>query len=370
MLPKKRNAVLFIAVFAAAAVLLRPEWMSTVFSKLCGAFSPILIGIITAAVLDPAVCRISSLLRRICVRISGRTARYISIALIYIVIIGAAAAAVWFIIPQLADSVRLFVSGFDGYYTSLRQRLGEISSGMGGIDLIAAADKCAVYLSGLFPDILGRVYGMTTAFVAAAADIIVGAVLAVYMLAGKQSLLDFIGGIASSIFSERTYSKAAHVLCTVSGCMVSFISGQLTEAVVLGTLCFLGMVLLGFEYPLLISTIIGVTAIVPVVGAFVGAIPSALMLFLVKPSSAMWFVVFIIILQQLENNLIYPKIVGKSVGLPPLLILAAIVIGAQFGGALGIIAGIPLLSAVYSLAAEGIERERRQRIEQNDKGSA
>ena len=112
--------------------------------------------------------------------------------------------------------------------------------------------------------------------------------------------------------SPKSFRKAARVISAVNCSLVNFISGQLTEAVVLGTLCFCGMVVLGFEYPLLISTIIGVTALIPVAGAFIGAIPSALVLFLVKPSSALWFIVFIIVLQQLENNLIYPKVVGKS----------------------------------------------------------
>ena len=122
----------------------------------------------------------------------------------------------------------------------------------------------------------------------------------------------------------------------------------------LGSLCFLGMVIFGFEYPLLISSIIAVTALVPVAGAIVGTIPSALILFLAKPSSAVWFIVFIIVLQQLENNFIYPKIVGKSVGLPPILILAAIILGARLGGAAGIMLGIPLVSAAYTIFRENI----------------
>ena len=144
----------------------------------------------------------------------------------------------------------------------------------------------------------------------------------------------------------------------VNSCLVSFIAGQLTEAVVLGTLCFIGMVLFGFEYPLLISAIIAVTALVPVAGAIAGAIPSALILFLAKPSSALWFIVFIVILQQLENNFIYPKVVGKSVGTPPILILAAIIAGAELGGAAGIMLGIPLVSAAYTLIKERLERGR------------
>ena len=185
-----------------------------------------------------------------------------------------------------------------------------------------------------------------------------GAVLSVYILAQKDVLIEFVSSAARAALSDGAYKKAARVISAVNSCFVSFIAGQLSEAAVLGTLCFMGMVLFGFEYPLLISAIIAVTALVPVAGAIAGAIPSALILFLVKPSSALWFLVFIIILQQLENNFIYPKVVGKSVGLPPILILAAIIAGAELGGAAGIMLGIPLVSAAYTLIREKIESRR------------
>ncbi|MCC8042000.1 MAG: AI-2E family transporter [Oscillospiraceae bacterium] len=343
----------FAALFIVLLIIFRPEWICTAVGKLCAALSPIAVGIILAVALDPFVCRVSVCFRRF----FGRNYRYGAIAVVYAAVVGVSAAAVCYVIPQLIESVRLLAENFDGYYSALRIRLSEYD--IGSLDLAAAADSLVSYIGELSPKILSAVYNAAAGFVGTASDIIVGAVFSVYMLAEKERLLDFMAGIASSLLSEKAYRRTAHIIHTFSYALSSFLSGQMTEAVVLGTLCFFGMLIFGFEFPLLISVMIGITALVPVVGAFVGAIPSVLLLLLVRPASAVWFTVYIIVLQQIENNLIYPRIVGKSVGLPPILILAAIVIGGELGGVLGILMGIPILSAIYTLCAEAIRQQRQ-----------
>ena len=128
----------------------------------------------------------------------------------------------------------------------------------------------------------------------------------------------------------------------------SFVNGQLTEAFILGVLCYIGMKVFRFDYAVLISVIIGITNMIPIVGPIAGTIPCALVLLLASPRQAVWFVLFVIVLQQLESNLIYPRVVGSSVGLPPLWVLLAVVLGGGLGGILGMILGIPVLSLVYT----------------------
>jgi predicted PurR-regulated permease PerM len=139
-------------------------------------------------------------------------------------------------------------------------------------------------------------------------------------------------------------------------CFSNFISGQLMEACILGLLCFIGMNIFGFEYAFLISLMIGVTAIVPVVGAFIGTIPAVFLLFLVEPMQAVWFLVFILVLQQLEGHIIYPKVVGESVGLPALWVLLGIMTGGGLGGVPGMLLGVPLLTIGYKLLSRTIQR--------------
>ncbi len=356
----KKYILPFAAVFAAAAVIFRPELLSGIWSKASGAVVPVILGIILAAIIDPAVSAAERTAKKLAPRkMSAPKARALAIAAVYIAIAAVSAAVIWIIIPKLADSAALFINSFDGYYDSFRSRYDDVSDRdpfgiMGGFDELMGA------FSRQLPEFFGKTFTATAEFIRSAANFLVGLVLSVYILAGKEQIIEFICGAAQAVMSEDSYKKTAHAVNTVNVCLVNFISGQLTEAVVLGTLCFAGMVIFDFEYPLLISTIIAVTALIPVVGAFAGAIPSAFVLFLVKPSSALWFIVFIIVLQLLENNLIYPRIVGKSVGLPPIFILIAIIAGAQLGGAAGIMLGIPLASAVYILAGEAVKGEAKR----------
>lgn len=347
----------FLMIFAALAIIFRPELLSGILGGIWQAAAPITAGVLLAAIIDPAVKKAEKLLTGRGRRLGKRAARGISIAAVYILIGAVLAAVVMIIIPRLAKSVTLFANSFDSYYAALRRQLYSLSDSS-LLGLFGRFDKLIEVLSAELPLLFKKTFTATAGVLKTAANILLGVVLSVYILADKERLLDFIRGASRSLFSEKTYVRMAEIITAVYGSLVSYISGQLTEAVILGTLCFFGMVIFGFAYPLLISTIIGVTALVPVVGAFAGSIPAVFMLFLVKPSSALWFIVFIIVLQQLENNLIYPKVVGKSVGLPPLLVFTAIIIGAQIGGAVGIMLGIPILSAVYVLVRARLTAER------------
>lgn len=346
-----------LLVFLALALLIRPEDVCGAVSLVFSAAAPFITGILLAAVIDPAVCRFEILLGR---RMNKKAARGAAIVLVYLIIAGVIAAAGMLILPKLWESAALFVNSIDGYYSDFRRRYE--SGAAHTPTLVKLLDSLIEQISLRLPGFFDRTYRVTADFLRGLASFLVGAVLSVYILAQKEQLLEFVSSAAKAALSDGTYKKAARVISAVNSCLVSFIAGQLSEAAVLGTLCFLGMVLFGFEYPLLISAIIAVTALVPVAGAIAGAIPSALILFLVKPSSALWFLVFIIILQQLENNFIYPKVVGRSVGLPPILILAAIIAGAELWGAAGIMLGIPLVSAAYTLLREKIESRRNRGI--------
>ena len=182
---------------------------------------------------------------------------------------------------------------------------------------------------------LESTYDKTYDLASGAANILIGFVISIYILISKNDIRRFTAMTVKHFTGERyeTVRKRYRMVFDI-------FTSQITEAVILGVLCFAGMKLFRFEYALLISTIIGVTALIPVVGAIIGTIPSALVLFLISPARAVWFVVFIIILQQLENNLIYPKVVGKSLGIPPLLVLLAILLG------------VPLMSLAYAVVRE------------------
>ena len=157
----------------------------------------------------------------------------------------------------------------------------------------------------------------------------------------------------------ETRRRILYVSGTFHKTFTNFIVGQVMEAVIIGTLCALGMAILRMPYAVMTGTVVGVTALIPVVGAYVGAAVGAVMVFTVNPLQAVFFVIFLVVLQQLEGNLIYPRVVGGSIGLPGLWVLAAVTIGGGVLGIGGMLIGVPLTASVYRL----VENDVRDRLE-------
>lgn len=138
-----------------------------------------------------------------------------------------------------------------------------------------------------------------------------------------------------------------------------YVSGQLTEACILGVLCFLGMCLFQFDYAPLISVIIGVSALIPVAGAYIGAAVAVLLLVMIEPMQAVWFLIFLVVLQQLEGNIIYPRVVGTSLGLPGIWVLAAVTVGSSLLGFVGLVISVPVTAVLYTLLKGDLARRGR-----------
>lgn len=151
--------------------------------------------------------------------------------------------------------------------------------------------------------------------------------------------------------------KANYVLSILNDSFHKYVAGQCIEAVILGMLCMVGMLLLRLPYATMVGALIAVTALIPVAGAYIGGGVGALMIFSVSPVQAVVFVIFLVILQQLEDNLIYPKIVGSSLGLPAIWVLAAVTIGGGIMGVVGMLLSVPVASALYRMLRENLNKE-------------
>lgn len=369
------------AVALLAAAIINPDFFFGTVGKVLSALSPVFIGMAFAFVLNRPVCcffsfydsifrsRSVSENHRSCFFYRVRTGTFsdeyrrrriwnISVATVYFIFLLMVAGIIWIIIPQLILSLKnlglnsdIYREKFISYYRAFEKR--------DTLGLAVLIQKAAERLNGEIPQLISGAYRKAADFFGGAADFIIGSVISVYILVDKDKLRSVVRNIAARLMSEKMFKKAAGYYRMVYDVFSRFVSGQITEAFILGVLCFIGMKLFRFDYALLISTIIGITALIPVVGAIIGTVPCAVLLFLVKPVSAVWFVVFIIVLQQLENNLIYPKVVGKSMGLPPLPVLLAILIGARFGGAVGILLAVPLTAVLYGTFKENIQKETK-----------
>ena len=159
-----------------------------------------------------------------------------------------------------------------------------------------------------------------------------------------------------------------YVVQTADNTFSRFIVGQCTEAVILGSLCTIGMFIFQFPYAPMIGAFIGATALIPIVGAYLGAALGAFMIFTISPIKALLFLVFLIILQQLEGNLIYPKVVGSSIGLPGMWVLAAVTVGGSIGGIPGMLVGVPLAATAYKLLRDDVHGRCRPSKTPDGKG--
>lgn len=201
-------------------------------------------------------------------------------------------------------------------------------------------------------------------------NIFVALVFSFYILAQKEKLGSQFKRMLHAYFPQKAYDKVLEVASLAGRNFSSFITGQCTEAVILGTMFVVTMALFGFPYAVMVGVLIAFTALIPIVGAFIGCFVGAFLIMVDNPVKAIWFLVLFIVLQQIEGNLIYPHVVGNSVGLPSIWVLAAVTIGGSLMGVVGMLIFIPILSTVYALLREDVnERNGKKGRSSGQKGA-
>ena len=291
----------------------------------------------------------------------------------YVLCIGIIVGIFAIIIPELGRSINSLISNSEeymdniqGFFIWLSQfdfswlaelDLNQILTSLKA-ELTAFLNKSINALSAVFP----QIFSMTASVISIVANFFIAMIVSIYLLVSKEDLCRQIKKLTYAFLPRSWADECVEIVRLSSQCFTNFVTGQLMEACILGLLCFVGMTIFRFEYAFLISMMIGVSAIIPVVGAFIGTVPGVLLLLFVEPMQAIWFVVFILVLQQIEGNLIYPKVVGESVGLPALWVLMGIVVGGGVGGVLGMLLGVPVFTIVYKLTSK-ITHDRLQKRE-------
>lgn len=191
-------------------------------------------------------------------------------------------------------------------------------------------------------------------------DGIIGLVFAIYIMANKEELKRQVSRLIHVWLPEKFGEWIIHVSSVCNNTFRMFIAGQTIEAIILGSLCLIGMLIFRIPYAPMISALVGVMALIPYVGAWVAAIIGVFMILTVNPFKAVVFIIFLLSLQQVEGNLIYPKVVGAKMNLPPMWVLAAITVGGNLAGPIGMLLGVPAASAVYALLKEATDNRESQ----------
>lgn len=261
------------------------------------------------------------------------------------------------LIPQLEESVTLFINTLPGYKEDIVGVLNKFNVDNNTIEVVSDyLDNFGKVITDYIKDNSGDVITITTEVVSSVVNIvskgIISIVFAIYILAQKENLKRQINKIMKAYLKPRTIEKIQTIAVLGNKTFTNFVTGQGLEALIFATLCFIGMLIFGIPYALPISVLLGFTALIPIFGAIIGTVLGAILIFMVSPIKAIIFIIFILVIQQIENNFIYPKVVGKSVGLPGMWVLLSVTVGGSIGGLVGLIIATPLCSLLYALVSQ------------------
>lgn len=289
--------------------------------------------------------------------------RCVCLIVCFLLLFGSLTALVFAIIPQLRlsatallDALPVISERLDGYWEELSAFLSKYNISLPtpnfSIENILSWIRTA--LIGKEGALINKSLGMANSVFSRTFDVALAFVIGAYVLSRKEMLISQCRRFFCAICSAELCSKIFDICAITAKTFVSFITGQVFEAFILGGLCFAGMLILRMPFPALISVVVGVSALIPIFGAFFGIGVGAVFVLVSKPSMTIWFVIFLIVLQQIETNFIYPRVIGKYVGLPAVWVLLAVTVGSSFGIA-GISLSVPAFSVIYCLIGRFID---------------
>ena len=329
-----------------------------------GLVKPLLIGFALAFVLNRPCHFFFRLYDRGLSRTRARgAARPLAVVTSYLVLILAIAAIFSFVVPKLVESIQTFALNLGGYLANVQGWYNDIISyfhlDVEALDLSGLNDvlkNLFNYVLGFLSDLGPHLLELTSGIVSMVVTGVLSLVFSIYMLSGRDTLMSQCRRVLRAYVPARFADPLTDVVHLTADTFTRFVTGQLIEACILGGLCAAGMLFIQADYAPLIGVIIGASAIIPVAGAYIGAIVSALLLVMVSPIKALVFLVFLVVLQQIEGNVIYPKVVGPAIGLPGSWVLAAVTIGGGVGGLVGVLLSVPVASVLYALLRRDVHK--------------
>lgn len=356
---------LIIAAFSILlyTLLQRPAVIESAVSWLWGVFSQVILGMCFAFVMNVALTYVENGLKRISRgRLKNGLLRALGIFFTILLLLGVIVLLLYGIIPAIGDMIGQLVSylpqemGVSQWIEETLVKMGAPEETAAGIvsQINNALDQLLQFLKREYLEIANAALSATTSVFDALVSLLVSLIFAIYILACKEQAGRFCVDVMHRFVKEKWCARIVEVCHLSFDSFSSFVKGQLLEAVILGVLCFIGMVIFGFPNAGVVSLLIGVTALVPIFGAWIGAGISALLILIVSPVKALLFLVFILILQELEGNLIYPRVVGQSMGMPGIIVLAAVTLGGNIAGIVGMLLGVPICAVLYTLLKQAV----------------
>lgn len=337
---------------------------TVVLGMMMGVFSPVILGLCIAFVMNVLMSACERPIQRMIPAQRPVLIRGCALVVTLIIVLGVIALTMMVIIPNLSKSLELFFTEIPRYVKFVSEELETLTQQTGGnreimIDLRNALGNLAqqgiAYLKNEGTRIASVAIGLTSSVFGTVVDVVFGFIIAIYVLLDKEKIGGFIVRVMRHFLSERISAKTLELAKLAHNTFSAFVRGQCIEAVILGSMCFVGMVLFRFPHAMVVSVLIGVTALIPIVGAWIGCIISAFLVLLVNPVQAILLVIYILVLQQIEGNLIYPRVVGSTIGLPGVLVLVAVVVGQGLLGIFGALLFVPVTAVIYAVVRQTVD---------------
>lgn len=365
----KNQLIIVTYIMIFLILIIKPTLIPNTFRKLITAFKPFIIGGAIAFLINIPM----KLIEEKIVKPLGKKYKYlekisriialVSSLIIVSVLIGA---FINYIVPQLLDSLITLTDGIPDYIKSLQNYITENLNKLDVIkylntDIPSLIQKGLLYISNIINMIISNLFNFTLGITNFFVNLFLAIIIAIYILLSKEKLMLQFKKLIYAFISEKKCEKILYVLKLTNYKFSRFILGQSTDGLILGTVFFIALSLFKIPYALLISILIPILNFVPIFGTYIGIAISAFIILMVKPTAVILFLVIIITIQQIDGKFIYPVVVGNSLGLSSLWILLAIVVGGNLFGILGMLLGMPLLSVVYELFSQTVNKRLKNK---------
>ncbi len=356
-----------IAVFVLYLCIKYWSVVATVIGSIIGAASPLLIGCIIAYVINIIMSFYErKFFKNSQNKVVNTLRRPVCLVSALITLLAVVTSVFVLVLPQLISCIKIIIdkapSAINDFVVFLENKKIISEDVFNFLKQIDWRSRIGELLGAVTTGIGSVVEVVFTAIYSVFSGVVVGVlsiIFAVYILLSKEKLGSQLDKVLNHYTNEKVYCSIKNTTRIFDECFHSYIVGQCVEAVILGVLCIIGMMILRLPYATMIGALIAFTALIPIAGAYIGAGIGAFLIVMVSPIKALVFIIFIIILQQIEGNLIYPKVVGSSIGLPSIWVLAAVTVGGGIFGIGGMLLGVPLAAALYHILRDNVNKGSR-----------
>ena len=329
------------------------------------AVSPFLLGLVLMFIMEPVRNSLENkVLEKTGLRMIVR--RRIAAVICLLIILVAVGCFFAVLIPQLAASLNTLINSIDGYIRTIRGYIEQLNlpdeavSSFIQSSLTALGEKVTAWLTGAEGG-LSQILSYSISFAKGIMNFFIGIIIALYLLLDEEKFKRQVKSLIYGVLPTEAAENTTELLRLLIRTFNSFVFGKFVDSLIIGVICYFSCILMRMPYSPLIGFVIGITNMIPVFGPFIGAIPCILILLIISPLKALEFSIFIIILQQVDGNIIGPRILGDAVGLPTMWVMFAIIIGGALFGIPGMFAGVPVFSVIYVLIRDWIYRKLREK---------